>query len=55
MILLECAMNGVQMEILDNNCILCLVPSLVCRIVLGSVGQVAALPEQEIEIFHPVP
>ena len=28
MILLKCGTNGVQMEILDNNCILCLVPIL---------------------------
>ena len=54
MILLKCGTNGVQMEILDNNCILCLVPSLCLPDCIGPVGQVAALSASpEMEIFHP--
>ena len=55
MILLKCGMNGVQMEILDNNCILCLVP-LFAGLYWSCVGQVAALSASpEMEIFHPMP
>ena len=57
MILLECGMDGVQMEILDNNCILCLLFHLsfagLYWLLLARLP--LSLPEQEMEIFHPVP